>query len=132
MLLLEVCGLAVPRSCGDARELHGLALAVDDDLRVVGELIAASFAYDTVLFDEAGAMRRAQSLTRVLPHEKDRQTLGIQVPQGMARRCSGKKYATCLVDIFARQRDASIGYSRCALEGHCPLQSALKLCVMEM
>jgi hypothetical protein len=79
MLLLEVCGLAVPRSCGDARELHGLALAVDDDLRVVGELIAVSFSYDTVLIDEAGPMRRAQSLTRVLPQEKDRQTLGIQV-----------------------------------------------------
>ena len=90
MLLLEVCGLAVPRSCGDARELHGLALAVDDDLRVVGELIAVYFSYDTVLFHAVGPMRRTQSLTRVLLHEKDRQTLGIQVSQGMARRCSGK------------------------------------------
>ena len=92
MLLLEVCGLAAPRSCGSARKLRGLALAaaVDDDFRDVGERVAASFAYDTTLLDQTGSARRATSLTRALLCEQVRQTLGIQIPLGVAPRWSGK------------------------------------------
>ena len=37
MLFLEVCGLAAPRSCGDARELRG-GMPLNDTVRLMTNL----------------------------------------------------------------------------------------------